>query len=266
MSLRRMRVQRGVLAAVALTVALAAASATALAAYATQATGAAVKRTVADDVQGPILFSGSVPAAAQSGAAGTETSDAGIAAATQGLRDLLVKALGGIPVTLYSSPELESLGLPGSTENAGRVTTLLGPSSLSAHARLLHGSWPSGGAADGAPLPVALTETGAAAMGLSVGSRLTLALPAGAHRVVEVVGVFTPLHAADPYWSLDALGGSGRQQSTGFTTFGPLYTSPRPAPRAGRSVRSRWSGRPCRTRRRLGPGGWPRPVRVFSPC
>jgi hypothetical protein len=225
-SLRRMRVQRGVLAAVALTVALAAASATALAAYATQATGAAVKRTVADDTQAPILFSGSVPAAAQSGAAGAETSDAGIAAATQGLRSLLVKALGGIPVTLYSSPELESLGLPGSTENAGRVTTLLGPSDLPGHARLLHGTWPSGGAAAGTPLPVALTETGAVAMGLSVGSRLTVALPAGAHRTVEVSGIFAPLHAADPYWSLDALGGSGRQQSTGFTTFGPLYTDP----------------------------------------
>lgn len=226
MSLRRMRVQRGVLAAVALTVALAAASSTALAAYATQATGAAVKRTVAEDTQAPILFTGSIPANAANGAAGYQTSDAGIAAATQGLRSLLVKALGGIPVTLYSSPELESLGLPGSTEDNGRVTTLLGPSDLSGHARLLGGSWPSGGAAAGTPLPVALSETGASAMGLSVGSRLTVALPAGGHRTVEVAGIFAPLETSDPYWSLDPLGGAGRRQSTSFTTFGPLYTDP----------------------------------------
>lgn len=224
-----MRVQRSVLAAVALTVALSAAFATALATYSAQAAGAAVHRTLEDDTQASILLTGSVPQ--RDSASGRDTgglvgTGGGIQAATRSIGKRLAAALGGIQLTLYACPELESLALPGSTTENGRVATLLAPDALSAHARLVQGAWPSAGVSTNAPLPTVVSRDAAQVMHLSVGSVVDVTTPAAGAVRLTVSGIFIPLNAADPYWSLDPLHGGGEQSAIGFTTFGPFYTDP----------------------------------------
>ena len=215
-ALRRMRVQRAVLVAVVLTVVLTAAFAAALAAYSGQAGDAAVRSALAERAQSTsILLTGSAPEQTP-------------ALATAQLETRLDAALGGVGVTMYPAPELESLTLPGSTPTAGRVATLLGAPDLSAHARLLAGTWPrpAGPAGATVPVPIALNQNTAASLGLHVGSALAVSTPTGDVIAFAVVGVFAPEDLQSSYWGLDPLGGAGQQASTGYTNFGPLFTDP----------------------------------------
>jgi hypothetical protein len=216
MALRRMGVQRSVLAAVTATVALTAAVAAGLVAYGKAGSTAAVRGTIAGDgAQASILLSAG---------AVQEPLDQ----ATASVRAHIDAALGGVRLTVYAAPELESLVLPGSTPQAGRVATLLAPTGLSGHARLLAGAWPqpeaAAGTAASAPIPIAVDENAARALGLAVGSAVRTTDTAGVRIAFCVVGVFTPDDPHDPYWNLDPLGGDGRALSTDFTTFGPFYT------------------------------------------
>lgn len=224
-ALRRMRAHRSVLAAVALTVLLTAAFAAALAAYSGQAGTAAVRDTLSRDPRASaVSLAGSAP-------------DGTVARASADLRGQLSKALGGVGVTLYPAPELESIVLPGSTRDHGRLATLLAPSALSAHARLVSGSWPRPypGAADGsagaagstrAPVPVAVGDAAAARLGLHVGSVLRTHTASGVPVAFTVAGVFSPRSSQDPFWNLDPFGGAGFQTEQSYETFGPFYTDP----------------------------------------
>ncbi len=224
MALRRMRVQRAVLAAVMATVALTAAAAAGLVAYSRAGTTAAVRGTIAgDSAQASILLSAGVP---------QEPLDQ----ATASVRAQVDAALGGVGLAVYAAPELESLVLPGSTPQAGRVATLLGPTGLAQHAHLLAGAWPrpapaasaaftaSGSASSAAPVPIAVDQNAARALGLAVGGTVHTTDTAGVRIAFSVVGVFAPDDPHDPYWNLDPLGGDGAQLDTDFTTFGPFYT------------------------------------------
>jgi FtsX-like permease family len=218
MALRRMRVQRAVLAAVMATVALTAAVAAGLVAYSRAGTTAAVRGTIAGDAaQASILFSG--------GAAQEP-----LGQATASVQTRIDAALGGIRLTVYTTPELESLALPGSTAQAGRVATLLGAPALAAHARLVAGAWPpaesAAGAAAGSAVPIAVDQHAARVLGLAVGSTVRTTSTVNAHIAFTVVGVFAPDDPKDPYWYLDPLGGTGKQTATNFTTFGPFFTDP----------------------------------------
>jgi len=215
-ALRRMGVQRTVLVAVVLTVALTAVFAAALAAYSAQAGDAAVRGALENSSENTsILLTASAP-------------QEPAAAATADLDRGLSKALGGVGVTLYAAPELESLALPGSTEARGRVATLLGAQDLSGHARLLAGSWPrpAGAAGTGAAVPIALNKNTAALLHLRVGAAVRVETPTGDIIDFTIVGVFSPEDLQSSYWSLDPLGGAGEQTGTGYTTFGPFFTDP----------------------------------------
>ena len=215
-ALRRMGVQRTVLVAVVLTVALTAVFAAALAAYSGQAGDAAVRSALENSAESTsILFTGSAP-------------QESAAAASADLEHRLSSALGGVGVTLYAAPELESLALPGSTQAYGRVATLLGAQDLSGHARLVAGSWPrpAGAAGTGATVPIALNRNTAALLRLHVGDTERVNTPTGDVIDFMIVGVFSPENPQSSYWSLDPLGGAGEQAGTGYTTFGPFFTDP----------------------------------------
>ena len=215
-ALRRMGAQRTVLAAVILTVALTAVFAAALAAYSGQAGNAAVRSALANSSAGTsILFTGSAP-------------QQPAAAATADLQGRLSSALGGVGVGMVAAPELESLALPGSTPARGRVATLLGAQDLSAHARLVAGSWPAaaGGAPSGGAVPIAVNQNTAALLRLHVGGGVRVDTPTGNVIEFTIAGVFSPENLQSAYWSLDPLGGVGEQAGTDYTTFGPFFTDP----------------------------------------
>ena len=216
-ALRRMGVQRIVLVAVVLTVGLTAVFAAALAAYSGQAGDAAVHSALENSSPGStsILFVGSAP-------------QESAAAATAELQGKLRSALGGVGVTVYAAPELESLALPGSTQAHGRVATLLGAQDLAAHARLVAGSWPrpAGSGDTGSAVPIAINRNTAALLDLHVGDTVQVGMPAGGVNYFTITGVFSPADPQSPYWGLDPLGGAGQQPGTGYTTFGPFYTDP----------------------------------------
>ncbi|HWG26982.1 FtsX-like permease family protein [Actinospica sp.] len=211
-ALRRMRVHRTVLAAVIVTVALTTAFAAALITYSSQAGDAAVRSALRNAGGTAITFSGAAPA---------EPVDQ----ATAQIRGQLAGALGGIGVTVYAAPELESLALPGSTPVAGKVATLLAPTDLAAHGRLVAGSWPHAGSADpGGDVPIALDRAAATILGAGPGSRITTLTTGGTSATFAVTGVFTPIDPQSAYWTLDPLAGAGSQASSGYTTFGPFFT------------------------------------------
>lgn len=117
----------------------------------------------------------------------------------------------------------------------GRATTdralLLDAGDLRARAALVTGAWPrtpqvSAGAVRG-EVEVVLTEAGARALAVPVGTRLVLRDLVSADTpplVVHVVGVVRPTRVADGVWDDDPLGLAGEVRSD-FTTFGPLVTA-----------------------------------------
>ncbi|HTJ69815.1 MAG TPA: FtsX-like permease family protein [Actinospica sp.] len=213
-ALRRMGVHRTVLAAVIVTVALTTAFAAALITYSSQAGDAAVRSALRTASGTSISFAGAAPA---------EPFDQ----ATADIEGQLRGALGGTDVTVYAAPELESLALPGSTEVTGKVATLLAPSDLAAHGRLVAGSWPSAGAGaagSSGDVPIALNRAAASILGVGPGSRITTLTVTGSSATFVVTGVFTPIDPQGPFWTLDPLAGTGSVASSGYTTFGPFFT------------------------------------------
>ena len=208
-ALRRMAVQRIVLAAVIATVALTTAFAAALITYGSNAGDAAVRSALRNASGTSIAISGAMP---------SEPADQ----ATAEIRGKLSSALGGAKVTMYAAPQID-LTLPGSTAADGQATMLLAPQDLTAHATLLAGSWPRAGGVDG-DVPVALGRAAATIMRVGPGSRITATTDNAATTTLIVTGVFAPDDPSGPYWSLDPLAGAGSQQSSGLTTVGPLFT------------------------------------------
>jgi hypothetical protein len=151
--------------------------------------------------------------------------------ATSVISGQLHRALGTIPFSLYSSLRLDGLALRGGpgrragTAGSHRVATVIAADGLAAHAALVSGHWPA--AAPGPGLrQVAIPARAAAQLGVSAGQVLTVFSPYDRQEArLRVTGVFRPRDAAGPYWRLDPLHGAGRTQSSGFTTYGPLFTT-----------------------------------------
>ncbi|MFJ6795165.1 hypothetical protein [Streptomyces sp. NPDC091268] len=69
------------------------------------------------------------------------------------------------------------------------------------HAQLVAGQWPGAGT-PGGPVPVALSRSAAQTLGITVGTVLSTApSPAAGPESAQVVGLYTPIDEADPYWS-----------------------------------------------------------------
>jgi hypothetical protein len=110
------------------------------------------------------------------------------------------------------------------------------------HAELVSGQWPG---AAGEALPVAMPHTAATALGLEVGSQLSVTID-DVEASVEVVGTYET-DEADEFWALDPLRGSGYNPAypkpgltfySPITALGPLVVAPGGLARADLPVSS----------------------------
>lgn len=93
-----------------------------------------------------------------------------------------------------SNPELTR------TSEAPPLLRLLYAHGATTHARLDSGHWPSGSLVDGR-VPVALSKSAADTLGAKLGTVLNTASDVADPIGAEVVGLYTPLDPADPFWT-----------------------------------------------------------------
>ena len=100
---------------------------------------------------------------------------------------------------------------------------------LDAHATLIRGGWPADETAPPSdptsPIEAAVSEAGAAALGVDVGSLVTANSRTDIHHVllVRISGVFAPTDAGEGYWGGSPLLVGGVESRGSFTTVGPLF-------------------------------------------
>jgi hypothetical protein len=219
---RRMTAHWVVLAAATLTTLVAATVAAALAVFAGQALGLAVRHDLSAASGTAISVTAQVSAPSQA------TSD------TAALRQAVRQAMPGIPFSFSQALWSDPLGLvpgalPATPASAGQGNTpTLEAASLSGieeHAVLVSGAWP---AATGTsqPVPAALPASAATLLHVSVGDVLTLRdrISNAAVRF-KILGLFAPRRVTGPaasYWALNELPASGVSTASGFSTYGPL--------------------------------------------
>jgi hypothetical protein len=216
LALPRMGAHRLVIAAAALTVAVAAALATALATLG----GQTLPRTVQHDL------------AAASGTALTITGNVDASQAAQYssvLPSQIRSALDGAASAFYRADWSDPLGfVPGSlpVAPASRGNHLIAEAAslggLPAQAVLTAGRWP-GAPAPGQPIPAALPTTAALLLHVAVGDVLRLQdQNSGRYVRFAVTGLYRPRQLRSQYWELDDIALSGSSTLAGFTTYGPL--------------------------------------------
>jgi hypothetical protein len=113
-----------------------------------------------------------------------------------------------------------TLRLPAGPTTAANDQAVLGfYDGLADHATLTQGSWPADGASSG-PLPVAVLDTVASSLQLSIGDQIALVASSGGQSSsvpVQLVGTFAINDAADPFW------GGNAQATTGVTPYGASH-------------------------------------------
>ena len=225
----RMNAHRLVIIAAALTIVVAAALATALATFSSQALPRAVRHDLTHATGTSLSVSGSVNASQA-------------AQYTSILPSQIRSALNGAPFTFYPANWSDPLGfvpgaLPatpatpaaGASSGGGGNTPIAEAASLggiTGQAELVSGRWP-GGPVSGRPIPAALPTTAAALLHVKVGDVLRMRdrITEGYVRFV-VTGLYRPRQVSSPYWNLSEIAPSGSSTAGGFTTFGPLTVQP----------------------------------------
>jgi ABC-type lipoprotein release transport system permease subunit len=219
LTLPRMNAHRLVIIAAALTVAVAAALATALVTFSGQALPRAVRHDLAHAAGTSLVMGGNVNAS--QGAQYTSL-----------LQTKISAALEGTPYTFYRAYWSNPLGfVPGSrpVPPAGTGTTQIAEAAtlqaITAHVVLVSGHWP-GGPVSG-PIPAALPSTAAALLHVTTGDVLQMR-DRISHQLVRfvVTGLYRPRQVSDPYWGLNDVGLGGSSTLSGFTTYGPLAVQP----------------------------------------
>jgi len=122
----------------------------------------------------------------------------------------------------------DSFELPGQSEAGVRDLAVLGfAEGIDAHATLVSGAWPTDGAASDEPVPVAISDRVAEALGLGIGDldRLESALSPGFIVPVKVVGIYRIDDPAAAYWWSERQVLDGVQTSERFRTYGPFLTT-----------------------------------------
>jgi len=222
---RRMAAHWVVLAAVALTTLVAAATGAALAAFAGQALPQAVRHDL-------------VVAPGTSLDLSAVITNGDVDSTSRVLKSAIGAALPGVPFGYWQASWSDPLGfvpgaLPGRPAGAPAGSAPLLQAAAMQDARtyavLVSGHWPSAPGARG-PVPAALPEPAAALLGVSPGDVLRLRdRNTGAPVSFLVTGLFAerqPTGAAAPYWQLDSVPASGSSTAGGFTTYGPLVVDP----------------------------------------
>ena len=220
LALPRMGAHRLVIAAAALTVAVAAVLATVLATLGGQALPRAVQHDLATASGTALTITGTV--------------DAGQAARYTALLPSQVRsALDGTAFGFYRADWSDPLGfvpgsLPATPASQGNhpIAEAAALGGLPAQAVLTSGRWP-GAPAAGQPIPAVLPATAALLLHVSVGDVLRLKDQiSGQYVRFTVTGLYRPRLLTSQYWALDDIAPSGSSTLGGFTTYGPLTVQP----------------------------------------
>ena len=216
LALPRMNAHRLVIIAAALTIAVAAALATALVTFSSQALPRAVRHDLSRGADTSFVIRGNVTAA--QGAQYTSLLPGKISA-----------ALEGAPFTFYRAYRSDPLGFvagsraaaPGNTrtEQIIEAATL---QAVAAQTALVSGHWPAD-PVGGGPIPAALPVTAASLLHVRTGDMLQLR-DRISDRLIRftVTGLYRPRQVSSPYWGLNDVALSGSTTISGFTTYGPL--------------------------------------------
>ena len=272
LTLPRMNAHRLVIIAAALTTAVTAALAVALATFSGQALPRAVRHDLGHATGTTLSLAGSVNAAQAAQYAAV-------------LPSQISSALDGTAFGWYQADWSDPLGFvpgsrPATPDSAGNtpIAEAAALGGLTAQAQLVSGSWPAT-PASGQPIPAALPASAAALLHVRVGDVLRLRdrVTQGDVRFV-VTGLYRPRQVSSPYWGLDQIATSGSSTAGGFTTYGPLAVPAgafagasgasagpgrpgplpgRPGPLPGRSWSARAPGWPCRRRPAFPPASSP---------
>jgi FtsX-like permease family len=131
------------------------------------------------------------------------------------------------------SPESNVLNLPKHSASTKLQTQLISLPGLAAQIVPVKGSCPAststpapaGSASD--VVPACLPATAARVLGLSVGDEVTLRDSSTHAKLrVHITGTYSRADQNGPFWMLDPMGSNPVRRSPGFTTAGPLVTSP----------------------------------------
>lgn len=216
--LLRMRAHRWLLAAVLVTVVLTTGVLAALATFAGSVEDAGLRRALHGSAARTLL-----EIEAEVSAAEGRRLDATV-------REIAPDAFDGLPVRVDSSTRSGPYALPrrlhpaGAEETGEPDLTLLAAFDAS-RLTVTQGARP-GPPRAGRPLPVALPESAARALGVQPGERITLTdRRHGPPLRVLLTGVYRPADPEAPYWRLDPLAGRG-VDLTGYATYGPLLAHP----------------------------------------
>ncbi|MEU1621249.1 ABC transporter permease [Streptomyces sp. NPDC005722] len=218
--LLRLRAHRLLLAAALLSVVLTTCAVTALAAFNDAVGDAGLRRAL----QGPSAARTRIDVT-------SEVTGQDAARLDTQVRKTLTGAYDGLPVRISASTRSGAYGLPESLRPAGAPRsdnpdlTLLATFDRS-RVTVVGGSLPDAPEAGG-PVPVALPESAAKALGVKPGEVITLADRRGGPSLrVRLTGLYRPTDPAALYWRLDPLEGRG-VRTLSFTTYGPMLVDPR---------------------------------------
>jgi ABC-type lipoprotein release transport system permease subunit len=131
-------------------------------------------------------------------------------------------ATGGV---IYRRAVSESYALPEQpTDEVTELVLIQAFEQLSSHATLVEGAWPQPTSSE--PYAVAISEPGAAVLGLQLGDTLQLTnrREQTFQPTVQIVGIYSVNEPSDPYWFDDTLDTTGVLIGESFNTYGPMVT------------------------------------------
>jgi hypothetical protein len=215
-----MNAHRLVIIAAALTVAVAAALATALITFSGQALPRAVRHDLTHATGTSLVIRGNA-------------NNSQAAQYTALLPGKISRALDGTPFAFFRGYWSDPLGFvpgsrpvpPGGTHTV-QIAEAAALDAITAHAVLVSGHWPGGqvpGPQVSGPIPAALPASAAAVLHVRTGDVLQMRDRISGHMVrFAVTGLYRPRRVSEPYWGLVDIALSGSSTLSGFTTYGPL--------------------------------------------
>ena len=216
LALPRMNAHRLVIIAAAFTIAVAAALATALVTFGSQALPRAVQHDLSRAAGTSFVIRGNVTAG--QGAQYTSLLPGKISAALEGAPFTFYRAYWSNPLGFVAGSRPAA---PGNTRTV-QIIEAATLQAVAAQAALVSGHWPAD-PVGGGPIPAALPVTAASLLHVRAGDMLQLR-DRISDRLIRftVTGLYRPRQVSSPYWGLNDVALSGSTTISGFTTYGPL--------------------------------------------
>jgi ABC-type antimicrobial peptide transport system permease subunit len=211
-----MNAHRLVIIAAAFTIAVAAALATALVTFSSQALPRAVRHDLSRAAGTSFVIRGNVTAG--QGAQYTSLLPGKISAALEGAPFAFYRGYWSNPLGFVTGSRPAA---PGNTRTV-QIVEAATLQAVAAQAALVSGHWPAD-PVGGAPVPAALPVTAASLLHVRAGDMLQLR-DRISDRLIRftVTGLYRPRQVSSPYWGLNDVALSGSTTISGFTTYGPL--------------------------------------------